>query len=100
MCLFENVAVSETAFRMVVQKLTQYKVFVTDALCSALLATQKRLFGDVEAIELALTDFKARLPSPMPLGARKKEKRDYANQGEPKRLRHLFRNTHESILVK
>ena len=28
----------------------------------------------------------------------KKEKRDCANQGEPKRLRHLFRNTHESIL--
>lgn len=51
---------------------TYYKVFVTDALCIRLLATQKRLFGDVEAIELALTDFKARLPSPMPLGARKK----------------------------
>lgn len=50
---------------------TYYKVFVTDALCIRLLATQKRLFGDVEAIELALTDF---TPPPCLLEREKKRK--------------------------
>ena len=39
---------------------------------------------------------------PLPHASRseKKEERDCANQGEPKRLRCLFRNTYESILLK